>query len=193
MLINAKGKACPEPVLMTKAALDRITEGVLTVIVDNSASAVNVKNFSEAQGCCCEIKEENGDYKIEVVKGYACSTAQEAKAEKLNVVLHISGESMGSEDLVLGKLLMQGFVCNLKNITVKPVTVILVNTSVKMLTDNETTIAAFKELEEAGIEILACGTCLNHFGLTDSLKAGKIADAHTVMEKMFSAERLVRM
>jgi peroxiredoxin family protein len=62
-----------------------------------------------------------------------------------------------------------------------------------MVTTNDETVPAFKELVELGVEILACGACLEFFDIVDELKTGKVTDAHTVATKLFKADKIVRL
>lgn len=194
MVLDARGLACPQPVLMTKAELEKIEEGVITVLVDNKGSSINVKNFCEANGHTVTVAEKDGYFQIEVAKGYECSIAEAAPESKdENIVVFISSEGVGSEDIELGKILMKGFIGNLKNMETLPKTVIFVNNSVKMLTHNEATIPLVKELTELGVEVLACGTCLDFYGITDELQVGNVTDAFTVADRMFKADKVVRL
>jgi len=192
MEIDARGIACPQPVLMAKRALDKMEEGVITILVDNKGSSVNVKNFCEANGHTVTVTEEDGVYKVEVVKGYECVVENESSADS-NIVVFISGECVGNEEPELGKMLMKGFIGNLKNMDTLPKTVILVNNSVRMVTTNEETIPLFQELVDKGIELLACGACLDYFKLVDDLKTGKVTDAHTVASRLFKADKVIRL
>jgi selenium metabolism protein YedF len=193
MVIDARGIACPQPVLMIKAELEKIEEGVITIIVDNKGSSINVKNFCESNGHTVTVTEENGDYKIDVAKGFDCAVAEEKASTDEKIVVFISGECIGNEVPELGKKLMAGFVGNIKNMDTLPETVILVNNSVRMVTTNDETVPAFKELVELGVEILACGACLEFFDIVDELKTGKVTDAHTVATKLFKADKIVRL
>lgn len=193
-MIDARGKACPQPVLMMKAALDEITEGVVSIIVDNRGSSINVKNFCESNGCEVTVTEKDGCWQIDAAKGYQCAVAETApKKDDLNIVVFISGECIGSEEPELGKMLMNGFVGNLINLEPKVKTVIMVNNGVRLATTNPDTSKALKELENSGVEVLSCGICLNHYNLMDELKAGKVTDAHTVGTKLVNADRVVRL
>jgi len=192
MKIDARGLACPQPVLMAKAELDKMEEGVLTILVDNKGSSVNVKNFCESNGHTATVTEDNGVYQIDVAKGYECSIEEETVSDK-NIVLLISGECVGSEEPELGKMLMKGFLGNLKNLDNPPKTVIFLNNSVRMTTINEDTVAILQELADKGTEILSCGICLEYFKLVDELKAGSVTDAHTVGNKVFNADKVIRL
>ena len=197
MIIDAKGKACPEPVILTKKHLETIDKGAFSVIVDNKASSENVRHFAENAGCGVSVSEQDGIYTVQIAKGYECDIPagdepSNATADT-SIVLHFSAQSMGPEEPELGRKLTEGFIGNIINMDRLPDAVIFVNTSVMLLMDNENTIASLKGLEDKGVEILACGACLEYFERVDDLKVGKIADAHTVMTKMFNAGKLIKL
>lgn len=195
MKIDARGKACPQPVLMTKKALENMDEGILTVIVDNFASKENVIRFLQTNGYYSEIKEENGTFHIDVTVGYECKINTKTTAIKendsKNIVLYVTSDAIGNGSDELGKILMDGFIDNIKEMDVMPKTIIFVNAGVYLTTKNEKTINALKNLES--VEILSCGTCLNHFGLEKDLKTGEITDAYKVMIRLFNADKVIRL
>jgi len=65
--IDTRGMSCPQPVLMTKNALDKNPEGV-DIIVDNNTAKGNVERFLKNSGFKSSIKEEGVDFIIEARK-----------------------------------------------------------------------------------------------------------------------------
>ena len=49
-----------------------------------------------------------------------------------------------------------------------------------------------KLMEEEGVEILTCGTCLKHYGLMEKLMVGKVTDMYTIAERMTGADKVIR-
>ena len=49
-----------------------------------------------------------------------------------------------------------------------------------------------RQLEAMGVEILTCGTCLNHYGLTEKLGVGGITNMYEITEKMCGARTIVK-
>ena len=47
-------------------------------------------------------------------------------------------------------------------------------------------------LEAQGVEILTCGTCLNFYGLGEKLKVGGVTNMYDIVEKLSSADLVVR-
>ena len=57
-IVDARGLACPAPVLMTKDAVETDAEGRVRVIVDNRASRENVSLFLESRGFHVSVEEQ---------------------------------------------------------------------------------------------------------------------------------------
>ncbi len=97
MQIDARGKACPVPVLMAEEALSTIKEGIVEVIVDNEESAMNLSGYAAQNALFAEINREDRDWKVRIVKGYACQPKSNAGAQiaepetKKNLFCSLSG------------------------------------------------------------------------------------------------------
>nr|WP_300094088.1 sulfurtransferase TusA family protein [Sedimentibacter sp.] len=65
MKIDTCGTSCPQPVLMTKKALDA-NPGSIEVIVDNNTSRTNVKKFLLSRGYSVEVESHDD---ISTIKG----------------------------------------------------------------------------------------------------------------------------
>lgn len=60
-IVDARGRSCPEPVLMTKKAVEKNPAGV-EVIVDNTTAVENIKRFGKNAGYNVEAKQSGEDY-----------------------------------------------------------------------------------------------------------------------------------
>jgi len=65
--VDARGRACPEPVLLTKKALEQSPEGV-QVLVGNSTSRDNVRRFAEARGYKTQVQEQGEDFLLVITR-----------------------------------------------------------------------------------------------------------------------------
>ncbi|MFZ5649851.1 MAG: sulfurtransferase TusA family protein [Bacillota bacterium] len=63
-IVDARGLLCPEPVLRTKRAIDKMTGGTVKVIVDNNAAKENVTRLSENSGWSVTVTVEGSDYML---------------------------------------------------------------------------------------------------------------------------------
>ncbi|MEZ4525699.1 MAG: sulfurtransferase TusA family protein [Desulfobacterales bacterium] len=76
--IDARGLACPAPVLMTKAAIENEKADVLKIIVDSKASKENVSLFLESRQFDISVEEKEGNFHI-TGKGRGISPAGNSK------------------------------------------------------------------------------------------------------------------
>lgn len=60
---DARGLSCPQPVLVSKKAMESSKEG-FSIVVDNDTAKQNVKRFMENNGYNVEIKNFGGDYEL---------------------------------------------------------------------------------------------------------------------------------
>ncbi len=65
--IDARGKSCPEPVLMTKKAIALNPKGV-EVLVDNTAARDNIKRFGKNLGYGVKATEKGEDFFLTLEK-----------------------------------------------------------------------------------------------------------------------------
>ncbi len=66
--IDARGLSCPQPVVLTKKALEEIQSGTIKVIVDNKPASENVSRFARNQGYEVNVKEDGEDFVVEIYK-----------------------------------------------------------------------------------------------------------------------------
>ena len=85
----------------------------------------------------------------------------------------IQSEGLGRGDEQLGSLLMASFLRLLGESQDKPGSLIFWNAGVRLLCQGSQVLEHLKRLEEQGVELLACTTCLEYFDLMDKLAAGK--------------------
>lgn len=64
-IVDARGRSCPEPVIMTKEALESEHDGI-KVLVDTNVAVENITRFAEGKGFKVEIKENDEDFEISI-------------------------------------------------------------------------------------------------------------------------------
>ena len=183
--INAVGLACPKPVINTKKELDKIDNGIVVVTVDNDIAKQNILKLSNSLNCESKIiKEEKDLISIEIKKGENVIIEEKKQDELEDKCIFISSDKIGNGNDELGAILMKGFIYTLTESKPYPKSILLVNSGVKLSTENYDTVENLKILEEAGVEILSCGTCLDYYGLKESLKLGSVTNMYTIVDIM---------
>lgn len=197
--VNAIGDNCPIPVVKAKKAIDALTEAaIVEVSVDNEIAVQNVtkmasqKNLESTYEKVAEnhyvITVKCGEITKEEVKEEVVCTVE--KQEKMVVVL--SSDKMGEGNEELGRVLIKGFIYALTQLDKLPKAILLYNGGVKLSSEGSDSLEDLKMLEEKGVEILSCGTCLNFYNLQDKLKVGKVTNMYSIVEEMSGATNIVR-
>lgn len=199
--IDARGKTCPLPVIETKKVLENMTEGSVMVLVDNAIAVQNLCKMAEQKKMQYSSEKQSEDcYTVTITiseqsqtaenKPEAVACAPDSREQKTVVVL--SSDCMGSGDDVLGHILMKGFVYALTEQDHLPETILLYNGGAKLSVEGAETLADLKLMEAQGVEILTCGTCLNHYGLSEKLAVGSVTNMYRIAEVLTNAGKVIR-
>jgi selenium metabolism protein YedF len=187
--IDARNIACPEPVIMTKKALDGMTEGTLTVLVNSEEARQNVQRFAQSQGCSVKASQKEGVTTFEITKGRQI----EAQTTGTAPVMLIASDQLGSGDEALGQLLIASFINALPEASPKPAKMMFINRGVMLTTEGSRVLDTLLKLEKDGVQILSCGTCLNHYQLKEKLKVGQITNMYDTVSSLLNADKVVRI
>ena len=88
-------------------------------------------------------------------------------------VILVQSEGLGRGDDSLGLMLMANFLRLLGESEDKPGGIIFWNAGVRLVCEGSKVLEHVKRLEDQGVEILVCSTCLEYFDLMDRLAVGK--------------------
>ncbi len=192
MIVDARGKACPEPVVMAIKALGTKKEDEsLEVLVDNEAAVHNVTRMAEQKGFEVTVTE-NGEQDYSVFIGGVPDAPVKALSGEKNLVVAVSANVMGGGNDVLGAVLIKGFLYTLTQVEVLPKTIIFYNSGAKLSCAGSDSLEDLRWLESQGVEILTCGTCLNFYELTDKLGVGTVSNMYTIVETLMKADQVIR-
>ena len=126
------------------------------------------------------------------VKQALAEKEQELKPEAGGVFL-IMGKTLGRGDDKLGGILIKGFLAGLARAEPAPESIILLNDGVKLALFDSSTCDHLKDLEARGTQILISGVCTSHFGITDSIGAGVIANIYEIVDVINKANKVVSL
>lgn len=197
--VDARGLACPQPVLLTRAALGE--SDVVLTIVDNENARYNVTRQAEKSGCTVQVEQRGDGIYLTISKCAAAPAAEPAAVPAASaaapaggpLVLVIPGDTMGRGDDELGHILIRSFFHALGESTPRPDTLVFFNTGVKLVVEGSPVLEDLQALCSQGTEILACGTCLGQFGLKDKVAVGEISNMYTITETLLRAGKVVNL
>ena len=200
-IIDCKGMACPLPVVNAKKAAEELKTGdVLTVLVDNEIAVQNLTRFAEHKGFGVRA-EKKADQEYAVVMQVGGAAAETTREEEVACVMDsrrkgmlviLSANVMGTGDPKLGTSLMKAFVFALTKQDQLPDTILCYNTGAYLTCEGADTLEDLKLLESEGVTILTCGTCLDFYGLKETLAVGSVTNMYDIVERMEHAAQIIK-
>ena len=215
--IDAKGLACPTPIIKAKKALRSNSE--IAVEVDDEEAAENLEKM--AQQLQYDVAKEDlgsGITKVTIKKTAPTTasaadyngssitnmmsvtqTAEESTVQKIEpalvnnirlsdgYIVAIGTNVMGHGDDQLGKILIKSFIYSLTEQYV-----LFYNGGIKLLLADSESVPDLKKLASLGVQILACGTCVDYYNVKGQLQVGEITNLYHILELMRTAQRVVR-
>ena len=197
--INARGLACPAPVLQTRQAIDKDKLNEIKVIVDNEAALENVTRFLQSQNFEVSSEKSGNDFHITGTRGDALPTTSECDVTDLpqtaqkKIMVMITTDKIGHGDDELGIKLMAAFLKTLKEMGNDLWRLVFVNNGVKLAIEGSHVLESLKDLEESGVNILVCGTCLDHFQVLDKKRVGETTNMLDIVTSMQVAGKVVNI
>ena len=177
--IDAMGKACPQPVILAKQALDA-GQVPLTIDVDNTTAVENLKRMAASRGIEAQVSEAGGRYSVTFQQS---GQAAQAQAPKGAYGVFIGKDWVGDGDTTLGGNLMKMFLYTLSQSEDVPAAL--------PAGDAADVIDSIRALEQKGTTVLVCGTCLNFFGIADKLQVGTVSNMYDIVSKMQACDKVI--
>ena len=219
--IDARGRSCPQPVMMTKAHVEK-GDDAIEVFLDNAISASNVQRYLEKNGYFVRIFDEDGSIIIRasmiteaslpadnapatqttdgsalntppLPKTVTVSAAPAAARSTASTAVLITKKGIGGDDSLLGEVLMKGFLGTISQMTPLPSVLALMNEGVKLAMKHTSSLDHLMLLEKKGVRILVCGTCTNHFGVTSDIGAGVISNMFEITEALLASDKILSL
>ncbi len=188
--VDARGLACPTPVVRTREALKSGAEEI-EVLVDNPTARDNVCRFASSQGCTSEVFEEEGVFRIAITRREGEAEAESRPEAETRAVVVLSSDVMGRGEDELGRILMKAFLNTLADSDPLPWRVVLFNRGVLLAVDGSEGVEALSNLQCMGVEILVCGTCLDYFKQKDKVAVGTVSNMYDILTTMLTATNSV--
>ncbi|OQX74984.1 MAG: hypothetical protein B6D61_11150 [Bacteroidetes bacterium 4484_249] len=197
--IDVKGMACPMPLIETKKAMTEIEEGeTLKIIIDNATSVSNVLHFLEDNGLPVE-KKQDGNI-TELIVNKQDSDIENAEVDEYcavdlphdnSFILVFAKNTVGEGSEELGKMLVGGFLNTFKEMDRLPQKVIFLNSGIDLVLNDSPAVPVLKDYEKQGVELLACGTCLDYYDKVDEVAVGRVSNAYDILNATINAEKVI--
>ncbi len=205
--LDLRGLMCPEPVLRTKKILDAKPEGAIEVLVDSDINVMNLTRLANSLGLSLSAIENEDGYQVLIGargKEHSHSTQNQALpsksasparsgqgADEKRAVVFISKDTFGEGDRDFSVNLINVFLQTILQAGHKPQAILLANTGVRLLDPDSSVMKVLSDFKEAGVAVLACGLCVEFYGLKDKIPKEQITNMYAICEYLFSADKLI--
>ncbi|NLW45384.1 MAG: sulfurtransferase-like selenium metabolism protein YedF [Syntrophomonadaceae bacterium] len=186
-IVDARGLNCPQPVILTKRAMDQNPDEEIVTLVDNVTAVENVSRLAKSQNYDVAVTEKDGHFSIHMIRtGEFCEGLVE---DHEKVTIMITGNLFGKGPEELGQILMKSFMFTLTEIQAPVTTLIFINSGVYLTVEGSPALEHLQNLEQQGCEILSCGTCLDYYNLKEKLAVGQVTNMYTAVEKLLGPNK----
>ena len=204
--LDAMGLQCPQPLMMAKKELEAGC-GDLAITVSNEAAVNNLKHLGARMNREVEVSEIEGGWRVvftgegevpqiddsEISCDMADGDAGACAAPKTYAVF-VGKDHVGEGDQQLGYNLMKMALYTLSESGKAPDYLLFMNGGVKLVAGEEQQIIdSVSSLIAQGTEVLVCGTCLDYYGLKESLKVGEVSNMYDILSRMQDADKVITL
>ena len=184
LTVDVRGSLCPKPVIETKKVSDANPSAIITTVVDNEVSRDNVEKFGKSRGYGVDIRQDGKDFYLTMTPN-ANPVAEICEPMSYgNRVILMTKDYLGEGSEELGRNLMKTFWVCMVEADVKPSKIYFINSSVKMVTNDSVHLENIKKLADLGVEIAACGICLDFYGVKEELGVGSITNMYAITDSI---------
>ena len=110
----------------------------------------------------------------------------------MKTVVVVNSEGMGHGDAVLGARILQTLLNKISALH-ELETLLFYNAGVKLLAEGSSMLPVLAVIEDNGVELIACGTCVDHFDLREKIRVGRVGSGDDVLAEMDRAEKVITL
>ncbi|PWB81717.1 MAG: sulfurtransferase-like selenium metabolism protein YedF [Candidatus Methylomirabilota bacterium] len=109
----------------------------------------------------------------------------------MSITIIVNSNVLGRGPDELGERLMSSFLRKLCMQQEKPSAIVFYNSGVHVLAGGSATLDALEALAEAGVDLIACGTCVAFYELKDSIFVGRMSDMHEIVATLMHSTKVI--
>jgi selenium metabolism protein YedF len=205
--LDLRGLTCPEPVLRTKKIIDDQAVSSVEALVDSEVNVQNLERLARSQNLFLK-KEAIGDhFRISIDRqkeNLDKSSHEHASPEPAQTgvtrgggtVVFIAKDTFGQgadseKDHDFSHNLLNVFLQTISQSGLKPSAILLANSGVKLIDPQASTYKVLCDLKESGTIVLACGLCLDYYGLKDKVAIEQVTNMFAICEYLFAADQVL--
>lgn len=187
--IDCRHWLCPKPVIEVRKILLAAPQDPLCVLVEDDVARQNLQRLAATLGWKVETSSSTGSAALEFTPVASASAVTTSGG---TTVVLVAAATMGSGNDELGRILLRNFLLTLAELEIPPATIYFINDGVKLTVAGAETVEILQKLADLGIDLAACGLCLDFFKLREKVVIGRITNMLDIVQGMSSAGSVLR-
>jgi predicted peroxiredoxin len=117
----------------------------------------------------------------------------ELKAKGASTVILINNDGMGAAEEVLRHKLLRIYLMMLQENGLYPGAICFYAGGVKMVVEGSPVLELLRSLEEKGVRLIVCATCLQYYELTEKVKVGIVGGMSDILLAQWMAGKVITL
>jgi hypothetical protein len=117
----------------------------------------------------------------------------ELKANNASTVVLINNDGMGAAEEPLRHKLLTVYLTMLQENGLYPGAICFYADGVKMVVESSPVLDLLRALEEKGVRLIVCSTCLQYYGLRDKVAVGIVGGMNDIMLAQWMAGKVITL
>jgi selenium metabolism protein YedF len=195
--IDLRGLTCPEPVLRTKKLLDDISVERVEALVDDEINVNNLQRLARSLKLKMTAESKSNFFRVIIERedqntsGIATRESSSRDEKGLSTVVLLNKETFGEGEKDFSSSLLNLFLQTLFDSLYLPRAILLANSGVKLMAPGASTLKVLDDFQKSGCEVLACGLCLEFYGLKDKVPKEQITNMFAICEYLIAADKVL--
>ena len=110
-----------------------------------------------------------------------------------NTVILITKQGMGSADLKLQHKLLDTYLNLLLENNSLPAAICFYTDGVKLVVEGSPFLERLSQIEQKGVRLIICSTCLNYFELSEKVRIGIVGGMPDILEAQSKAGKVITL
>ena len=188
--IDCRNWLCPKPVIEVRKVMLATPDVAVCALVEDQIARQNLLRLASSLGWSVQEKDVDGVAALEFSP--AASTTPVTSSVGATTVVLVAAATMGSGNDELGRILLRNFLLTLPELEIPPAAIYFINDGVKLVVRDADTVEILQKLADLGIDLAACGLCLEFFGLKEKVAVGRITNMLDIVQGMTNAGSVLR-
>ncbi|MBI2810353.1 MAG: sulfurtransferase-like selenium metabolism protein YedF [Candidatus Melainabacteria bacterium] len=209
--VDLRGLVCPEPVLRTKKLLDDASIEKVEALVDGEVNVNNLNRLARSLKMQFASTAKDGNFTVTIERKKSATDATSAvdsssshahadpASMKASSALHtevgnvvfLGKDKFGDGDPEFSTTLLNMFLQTMFESGQRPRALLMANTGVRLMTPDSPALKVLNDFKEAGCDVLACGLCVEFYGLKGKIPVEQITNMFAICEYIFAADKVI--